>query len=201
MLSGLFFPEAAPVVKQGMRAIWTLWGAAGLASLVACGQPKTASDSHGDDQPPPPSSGADGGSHVDDDQPSMPAGPATTTTTKHGPAAAGTTSAPSSPVPTSTTVYDKEAVEVGLKRAARQTKANCGAATDDEGKATGPWGKTTVTVKLGHNGHSQGATVTGGFAGKPVGKCIDCAFSGFLYPPFAGPDTTVDYEVEVVQPP
>jgi hypothetical protein len=104
-------------------------------------------------------------------------------------------------VPTNSTPYDKEAVDISLKRAARQIKANCGAATDEEGQALGPWGKTTVTVKLGHNGHSQGATVTGGFESKPVGKCIERAFSGLLFPPFAGPDATVDYEVEVVKPP
>jgi hypothetical protein len=96
--------------------------------------------------------------------------------------------------------YDKEAVEIVLKRAARQVKANCGAATDEDGKATGPWGKTTVTVKLGHNGHSQGATVEAPYDGKPVGKCITQAFAILTFPPFAGADTPVDWPVEVVPP-
>jgi hypothetical protein len=102
--------------------------------------------------------------------------------------------------PASTVPYDKEAVAIGLKRAARQAKANCGAATDEEGKATGPWGKTTVTVKLGHNGHAKGATVGLPFDGKPVGKCITQAFAIVIFPPFAGADTTIDWPVEVVQP-
>jgi hypothetical protein len=96
--------------------------------------------------------------------------------------------------------YDKESVEVGLKRAARQVKANCGATTDEEGKATGPWGKTTVTVKLGHNGHSQGATIGPPYDGKPVGRCTAQAFAILTYPPFAGADTTVDWPVEIVAP-
>ena len=96
--------------------------------------------------------------------------------------------------------YDKEAVEVVLKRAARQVKANCGAATGEDGKAAGPWGKTTVTVKLGHNGHSQGATVIAPYDDKPVGKCATQAFAILTYPPFACPDTTVDWPIEVVPP-
>ncbi len=87
-----------------------------------------------------------------------------------------------------------------MKRAARQVKANCGAATDESGKASGPWGKGTVTVTLGHNGHAQGTTVGAPFDGKPVGKCIAQAFAGLTYPPFAGGDATVDWPVEVVAP-
>jgi len=49
--------------------------------------------------------------------------------------------------------YDKDATETVIKRAARQVKENCGAAKDDNGKATGPWGKATVMLQLGHNGH------------------------------------------------
>ena len=87
-----------------------------------------------------------------------------------------------------------------LKRAARQVKANCGAATNDDGKATGPWGKFDVSVKLGHNGHSAGATVPAPYDGKPVGKCVSNAFAILQYPPFAGGDTTVDWPVEIVAP-
>ena len=96
--------------------------------------------------------------------------------------------------------YDKDAVEIGLKRAARQVKQNCGGTKDDDGKATGPWGKLDVHVKLGHNGHSQGATVDPPYDGKPVGRCVTNAFSILIFPPFAGPDTTVDWPVELVAP-
>jgi hypothetical protein len=96
--------------------------------------------------------------------------------------------------------YDKEATEVVLKRAARQVKENCGQAKDENGKATGPWGKTTIQVQLGHNGHSKGTTVPAPFQGKPTGTCVEKAFTNLTFPPWAGADTQVDWEVEVVEP-
>ncbi|HXN30256.1 MAG TPA: hypothetical protein VN894_00280, partial [Polyangiaceae bacterium] len=42
--------------------------------------------------------------------------------------------------------YDKEAVDAQLKRAAKQVRANCGAASDEEGAKTGPWGSTAATI-------------------------------------------------------
>lgn len=97
-------------------------------------------------------------------------------------------------------VYDKEATEIVLKRAARQVKDNCGHAKDDSGKAVGPWGKANVKVMLGHNGHSKGVTVPAPFDGKAPGNCISKAFSNLTFPPWAGADTEVDWEVEVVNP-
>ena len=96
--------------------------------------------------------------------------------------------------------YDKEATEVSLKRAARQVKQNCGQAKDDTGKAPGPWGKVLVSVVLGHNGHSKSATIPGPYDGKPAGKCAVQAFNNLIFPPWAGADTTVEWEVEIVQP-
>jgi hypothetical protein len=135
------------------------------------------------------------------------------------PSPAETTAAPSTPAPTDTTTpaaptdtgphvpvtvggatYDRKTLEVALKRAARQVKANCGAATDENGAATGPRGKTTVTVKLGHNGHTKGGTVPAPFDGKSTGRCAVQAFSNLIYAPFGGGDTDVDWPVEVVKP-
>lgn len=96
--------------------------------------------------------------------------------------------------------YDKDSTEVVLKRAARQVHDNCGAAKDDSGKATGPWGKTTITVSLGHNGHSKGVTVPSPYQGKTVGSCIEKAFTNLTFPPWGGSDTDVQWEVELVQP-
>ena len=96
--------------------------------------------------------------------------------------------------------YDRAQLEVVLKRAARQVKANCGAATDDTGTASGPWGKTTVTVKLGHNGHSKGGAVPAPFDGKATGRCAAQAFGNLIYSPFPGADTDVDWPVELVKP-
>jgi hypothetical protein len=96
--------------------------------------------------------------------------------------------------------YDKEAVDVPLKRASRQVKENCGAAKDDNGKATGPWGKVTIQVMLGHNGHSKEVTIPAPFNEKPVGRCIEKAFTNLTFPPWGGADTQIDQEVELVEP-
>src|SRR5580658_510764 len=72
--------------------------------------------------------------------------------------------------------YDKDAVEAELKRAARQVKSACGSATDDEGKATGPWGKITATVTLGRNGHIKQVALPPAYDGKPAGVCVVNAF-------------------------
>ena len=99
-----------------------------------------------------------------------------------------------------TDVYDKEATEVVLKRAARQVKENCGAAKGDDGKATGPWGKATLQIQLGRNGHSKGVTVPPPYQGKPAGNCVEKAFTNLTFPPWGGSDTQIDWEIELVNP-
>ena len=96
--------------------------------------------------------------------------------------------------------YDKEATEVQLNRAARQVHDNCGFASDEDGKKAGPWGKTSMTVMLGHNGHSKGATIPDPFAGKPTGNCAVKAFSNLTFPPWNGADESVEWPVEIVHP-
>jgi len=96
--------------------------------------------------------------------------------------------------------YDKEHTDIVLNRAARQVKTNCGLATDENGKPSGPWGKVTISVMLGHNGHSKGATVPAPYDGTPPGRCIVHAFSILTFPPWGGADTPVDVEVELVKP-
>lgn len=97
-------------------------------------------------------------------------------------------------------VYDKEHTDIVLKRAARQVKENCGSAKDEDGKAPGPWGKATAAVVLGHNGHSRGVTVGPPYDGTPAGRCILQAFANLTFPPWSGPDTTINWELELVQP-
>lgn len=97
-------------------------------------------------------------------------------------------------------VYDKEHTDIVLKRAARQVKENCGSAKDEDGKAPGPWGKTSAAVLLGHNGHSKGVTIGAPYDGTPGGRCILQAFSNLTFPPWSGPDTTVNWELELLQP-
>jgi hypothetical protein len=99
------------------------------------------------------------------------------------------------------TPYDKDAVNVELKRAARQVKANCGTATDDDGKANGPWGKTQASVVLGRNGHVKRVTVPAPYDGKPVGECVVDAFQRIQFPPYPGSsDVTVEWDIEITHP-
>jgi hypothetical protein len=97
--------------------------------------------------------------------------------------------------------YDKDAVEVQLKRAARQIKGNCGAATDENGQATGPWGTTKASVTLGRNGRVKDVTVPSPYDGKPAGLCAVNAFKKIQFPPYAGSsDVVLDWDIEIVQP-
>ncbi len=98
--------------------------------------------------------------------------------------------------------YDKEGTEIVLNRAARQVQGNCGLAKGEDGKATGPWGKTTVTITLGHNGHTRPGSVTIAepFAGTPAGNCAVKAFSNLTFAPWTGQDETLEWPVELVKP-
>jgi|GEM_PF-800721 hypothetical protein len=126
-----------------------------------------------------------------------PPGPAPVSADTPTPSApAASPQASSGPVP-----YDKDSVEVELKRGARQVKANCGAATDDEGHATGPWGKTKASITLGRNGHIKQVTLPAPYDGKPVGLCIAHSFDKIQFPPYAADtDAVVDWDVELVRP-
>ena len=165
-------------MKASIRSRVLSVAALAFASAVACGGPKPADDasSASDDKPAEETSAST--------PPPPPPRPKPAVVEDTGPK----------------TPYDKEAVEVVLKRATRLVNANCGATKDDQGKAAGPWGKVTAHVQLGHNGHSKGATVGAPFDGTPVGKCIFNAFNNLIYPPFGGEDVTVDWEVESVKP-
>ncbi len=93
--------------------------------------------------------------------------------------------------------YDKEQTEIVLNRAARQVQANCGLAKGEDGKAVGPWGKTTVSIVLGHNGHAKSVTIPEPFDGKPTGNCAVKAFGNLTFPPWTGPDETVEWPIEI----
>ena len=100
-----------------------------------------------------------------------------------------------------TGAFDKEAVDSQLKRGARQIKANCGAASDEDGNKKGPWGTLRASITLGRNGHVRKVTLPDAYEGKPVGDCIVHAFEKLLFPPYAGSsDVVVDWDVELVQP-
>jgi hypothetical protein len=148
----------------------------------------------GDDSAPPKKAKKD-----EDEMPSSPA--SAQGSDKPSTPGASSESLSSTTPADSTTGYDRYAVEVQLKRAARQVKANCGSATDDEGKATGPWGSTKASVVLGRNGHVRQITVPSPYDGKPVGLCVVHAFEKLVFPPYAGSsDVSVDWDIEIVAP-
>jgi hypothetical protein len=119
------------------------------------------------------------------------------TTSSNTSSGAGTSTPPAG----DKTVYDKEAVEIVLRRAAGQVRSSCGAATDENGKANGPWGTTKASVRLGRNGHVRGVEVPSLYADKPVGTCVVHAFQNLVFPPYAAPaDVTVDWDIEIVKP-
>jgi hypothetical protein len=122
-----------------------------------------------------------------------------------GPGTAQTSTKPSSDTPGATpdakTPYDKEETEKVLRRAAESVRKNCGATKNDEGKLTGPWGHTKVSVTLGRDGNSRNPTVPPPFDGTPPGRCAVNAFSKLIFPPYAAPsDSIVDWEVEIIEP-
>ncbi|MEO7113124.1 MAG: hypothetical protein ABI183_21980 [Polyangiaceae bacterium] len=183
-------------------------------ALVACGgSPKQADDASSQNTAKTDDEGApkwDSSSSTTTPSSSSGSSPATDSSSSGGDTAASGASPNGSSSSTGTT--DNAAApaasnagphgeaEIALKRAARQATANCGAAKDSDGKATGPFGKTTVSIVLGRNGHSRKVTPDSSFDGKPAGNCIIQAFTNLTYAPWAGADVTTQWEVELVQP-
>jgi hypothetical protein len=169
--------------KEDMGSDWT-------ASAPVKSPPPSETPSESSDSSPPPNSASSKGAHA----------AASTPTSAGTPAAHAADAGPHVPSSVGGSSYDRASLEIVLKRAARQVKANCGAATDESGNATGPWGKSVVTVKLGHNGHSKSGTVPAPYDGKASGNCAAKAFGNLIYEPFAGSDTDVDWPIEIVKP-
>jgi hypothetical protein len=174
--------------------------AVGLVSVTACG----GGGAKGADSPGN-CTGADCGSsessHSSNDSSSS-SSPSSSDTGSGGGSASSASSDPAPSAPTGgKTPYDKDSVEIELKRASRQVKANCGSATDDNGTATGPWGKATAAVTLGRNGHIKDVTVPAPFDGAPDGVCAVNAFKKIQFPPYASSsDVVVQWDIEFVKP-
>jgi hypothetical protein len=179
--------------------------AVGLVSVTACGGGKGA-DSPGNCPDGTVLSGSDcvpataPSSHSSDDSSSSSSSSSSSDKGSGGNSGASTDPAPSAPTG-GKTPYDKDSVEIELKRASRQVKANCGSATDDNGTASGPWGKTSASVTLGRNGHIKEVTVPAPYDGQPDGVCAVNAFQKIQFPPYAAPtDVVVQWDVEFVKP-
>ena len=97
--------------------------------------------------------------------------------------------------------YDKAEINAKMKRSAKQIKANCGAATDQEGKTTGPWGTVHVSITLGRNGHVKDVAVPDPYKDKPVGTCISRQLMKIIFAPYvASDDSTIEEDFEVTKP-
>ena len=200
-------------VRVGLAAI-----AFAASGLVACGgSPKQADDASSqtaksdDEGAPkwdssssttstPPSSGSTSGPNGSGDSSSAGGDTAASGASPNGSSAATGTGDTAPAAATGSPSGPHNEAEIALKRAARQVKANCGAAKDADGKALGPFGKTTVNIVLGRNGHSKNVTVDSSLDGKPAGNCVLQAFKNLTYAPWAGADSSTQWEVELVQP-
>jgi hypothetical protein len=184
--------------------------ALGLVSVAGCGAGGKGADSPGNCPDGTVLSGSDcvpasaGSGHSSGDSSSS-----SSDTASGGGSSSGGNSEASSPPPDPTpsapsggkTPYDKDSVEIELKRASRQVKANCGSATDDNGTASGPWGKTSAAVTLGRNGHIKDVTIPAPYDGQPDGLCAVNAFKKIQFPPYASSsDVVVQWDIEFVKP-
>ncbi len=141
------------------------------------------------------------GKGADNTSTSTGTGTGTSTSTGTGTGTSTNTSSTATPPAAEKTPYDKDAVESVMRRAANQVKGNCGAATDDTGKANGPWGVTKAAVKLGRNGRVSSVTLPERYTDKPVGVCVVHAFQHLIFPPYAAPtDVIVEWDIEIVKP-
>jgi hypothetical protein len=206
MMPGMSKPRTRWV--RGRFCLSTVW-----VSIVcgACGGATKQADSpgtcpegtvlHGSDCVPPD---GDKDKAVAQDRAAESTGPAPASANADVPVTSPAPSPSSSPPPASPSgvvPYDKDSVEVELKRGARQVKANCGAATDDDGHASGPWGKTQASITLGRNGHVKQVSVPAPYDGKPVALCIAHSFDKIQFPPYAADaDAVVSWNVELVRP-
>jgi hypothetical protein len=172
-----------------------------LACLIACATPPPKQADSYDDNPPSESVGSSSHSSSSEGNSSQtshsePTEPATTAAAPSTDTTPAVTALPA----TLGMGWDRDLTAQELARAARSVKANCGSATDDDGNAKGPWGKTQVSVRLHHKGHTKDAKAEGEYAGTPVGHCIERAFSDLHFPPWEGHDVTIEYDIEVVKP-
>jgi len=182
--------------ESGLGVVVGALCALGLVSVAGCGGGAKGADSPenctGADCGPPATSSSHSSDESSSSSDTPSGGSAATSAQSEGPP-----SAPSG----SSTPYQKDAVEVELKRAARQVKANCGSATDDNGTASGPWGKTTASVTLGRNGHIKDVSLPAPYDGQPDGTCAINAFKKIQFPPYASSsDVVVQWDVEFVKP-
>jgi hypothetical protein len=186
---------------------------AGLGGLTACGGKGADSPGNcpegtvlkGSDCVPP-----DSPSHASDDSAASGGGgggssapsaqnAGTSSSTSSSSDSSGST--PESAPAAGKTPYDKDSVEIELKRAARQIKANCGSATDDSGASPGPWGKTAASITLGRNGHVKDVGVPAPYDGAPDGVCAANAFKKIQFPPYSSSsDVVIEWDIELVKP-
>jgi hypothetical protein len=185
--------------------------ALGLVSVAGCGAGGKGADSPGNcpdgtvlsgSDCVPPSSGPS--SHSSDESSSSSSDSASVGGSSSGGSSVAS-SPPPDPAPSGSsggkTPYDKDSVEIELKRASRQVKANCGSATDDNGTASGPWGKTSASVTLGRNGHIKEVAIPAPYDGQPDGLCAVNAFKKIQFPPYASSsDVVVQWDIEFVKP-
>jgi hypothetical protein len=175
--------------------------AVGLVSVTACGGGAKGANAPGNCPEGTVLSGSDCVPASEASTPSSSTDPPSGAASTPGTDSSSSGSSAHSTSSGSGTPYQKDAVEIELKRASRQIKANCGSATDDSGTASGPWGKTSASVTLGRNGHIKEVTVPAPYDGLPEGACAVNAFKKIQFPPYASEtDVVIPWDIEFVKP-
>ncbi len=113
----------------------------------------------------------------------------------------GTAAAPEPTPDSPKSRIDEGYTTMMLNRASAFSKTQCGAATNDAGQLKGPWGKASVTLKVGRNGRPFDVVIGAPHAGTPTGNCVVHNFEALIFLPYPGDhDETREVEV-VINPP
>jgi hypothetical protein len=92
--------------------------------------------------------------------------------------------------------WDKNQVDLEMKRAARSAETCPGSVTEQA-----PKGMAKVTVKFGNDGHVKEATIDSGYEETAVGKCVLRAMQSVIVPAYEGSEETVEWEVDLSKEP
>lgn len=92
--------------------------------------------------------------------------------------------------------WDEKQAELELKRAARSAETCLGSVTEKS-----PPGTAQVTLVFGNDGHVKSSEIAPPYTDTMAGACVLRAMGAVIVPAFEGPEKTVNWEVELKQPP
>jgi hypothetical protein len=90
--------------------------------------------------------------------------------------------------------WDKNQVELEMKRAARSAESCPGSVTEKS-----PVGTVKVSVTFGNDGHAKKATISE-HEDTEVGKCVLRAMQSVIVPAYVGNEETVEWDINLKEP-